>query len=97
MLVIKVELWPSGNERAARELGRVGLANVSRLAERSDYLLVRVDDTGSTEAGKLRAHQRSDGFWPLLAQLATPESWAELSDEEAQTVESMLETLQSSG
>lgn len=50
----------------------------------------------STEAGKLRSHQRSDGFWPLLGKLATPESWAELDDEEARSVEAMLEALQAS-
>lgn len=96
MLVIKVEIWPSGNERAARELGKVGLANASRLAELSDYLLVRFDDTGSTEAGKLEQHRRGDGFWPLLAAAATPESWAELTEDEARVVEDMLETLRGS-
>lgn len=92
--MIKVEIWPRGDERGARQLGMVGLANVSKLAEVSDYLVVRVDDAGCTEAGKVPSHRRSDGFWPLLAQVGSQDGWAELTDEEAATVKAMLEVLQ---
>lgn len=33
MMVVKVELWPGGHEGGAREIGRLGLANVSNLKE----------------------------------------------------------------
>ena len=37
MIVVKIELWPSGSESAAREIGRTYIANVGGTARRGDY------------------------------------------------------------
>ncbi|MDH2415275.1 hypothetical protein [Nocardioides sp. CER19] len=70
MLVIKVELWPGGSSALAREIGRAAVANVSSLAETSDYVAVLRDDSGHHSAVHLTGHQRAAGFWPLLARVA---------------------------
>ena len=67
MLVLRVELWPGGNPGSARELGRVGMANVSRLAPVSDYVCVVVDDAGGERSVLVRGHKRAAGFWALIA------------------------------
>ena len=62
MLVIKIELWPFGNEAASRSLGEMRLWN---------------DGTGTAESGnyvaqldgkevKIKNHLRSAGAWVLL-------------------------------
>lgn len=66
MLVVRVEVWPGGRPGGVRELGRAGVSNVSGLADRSDYLVVRLDDTGATQ-GVVRGHFRASGFWPLVS------------------------------
>lgn len=70
MLVVRVELWPGGRQLGSRELGRAGIANVSELADRSDYLVVRLDASG-TNQGVVRGHRRTDGFWPLVSRSAS--------------------------
>lgn len=37
MIVVKVEVWPEGNVRAAREVGRLEIANVGGDEERANY------------------------------------------------------------
>jgi hypothetical protein len=71
MLVIKVELWPGGNPARAEEIGRIAMANVSSLAEDSNYVFVSKDDRGNTFSGMVRNHKRSEGFWKLLTRLAS--------------------------
>lgn len=65
MLVIKIEVWPGGNPDRAKEIGRVGMANVSSLREDSDYIYMAVDDRGNQTEGQIRGHKRSAGFWQL--------------------------------
>ena len=62
MLVVKVEVWPGGDESRAREIGRMDVGNVSDLAEESDYVY-RVD--GGEWADGVH-HQRSKGAWVLV-------------------------------
>jgi hypothetical protein len=69
MLVVKVELWPGGDPRRARELGRAGIANVSDLAEVSDYVAV-LRDRDREQTVYVGSHQRADGFWPLIGRAA---------------------------
>lgn len=70
MLVIKVELWPGGNKDRAREIGRIGMANVSNLASTSDYIFVSTTDRKEEAEGFVEAHPRAAGFWKLVARLA---------------------------
>lgn len=37
MIVVKIELWPQGNELEAQEIGRTYIANVGGTAKRGDY------------------------------------------------------------
>ncbi len=37
MLVVKVELWPGGNQNRAKQLGFATIANISNLRDISDY------------------------------------------------------------
>lgn len=69
MMVIKVELWPGGHELGAREIGRLGLANVSDLNSISNYVGVLAKDDGSSEKLYVAGHPRSAGFEPLVAAL----------------------------
>jgi hypothetical protein len=39
MIVIKIELWPGGCEARKRQLADARIANVSNLAEVSDYMI----------------------------------------------------------
>lgn len=71
MLVIKVEVWPNGRESGAREIARAGAANVSDMAELSDYQVVRVDERGERADAWVVGHRREDGPWPLVAAAAS--------------------------
>jgi hypothetical protein len=70
VLVVKVEVWPAGRAEDARLVGVAGLANVSDLAERSDYVVVWRDDLQNRGEALLRDHRRGDGFWPLIGRTA---------------------------
>jgi hypothetical protein len=80
MLVVRVELWPGGDAGRAREVGRVGLANVSGLAPMSDYVCVAVDDHGNEQSVLVRSHERGAGFWPLLARAVDFEAGTAVPD-----------------
>src|SRR5262249_37748616 len=63
MLVVKIELWPDGDHTRPHEVGRIGIANVSDLADTSDYVAVLRDDTGHENSLLIQGHQRAAGFW----------------------------------
>jgi hypothetical protein len=69
VLVVKVELWPFGDAASSREIGRIGIANISG-SDVSDYIAVLVDDAGRCAHMMIADHARKDGFWPLVAQAA---------------------------
>jgi hypothetical protein len=80
MLVIRVELWPGGDERFKTVLARAGIGNVSNLAEVSDYELVASEGanplTGTPPwKGRVLLHQhdRRQSVWALVAKAA---AWA---------------------
>jgi hypothetical protein len=50
MLVLKVELWPGGDENQKRVLARAGIGDMSELADISDYEVV-VSDGANPLAG----------------------------------------------
>src|SRR6476646_4259264 len=61
MLVVRIELWPGGAPDRAREIGRLGIANVSDMAEVSDYVAVLQDDSGHESSVFLSGHRRNEG------------------------------------
>lgn len=67
MIVVKVELWPGGHENGAREIHRLGIANVSNLRELSDYLVVAKEDNGNESHRLVEGHPRSEGIEALIA------------------------------
>jgi hypothetical protein len=80
MLVIKVELWPGGDERFKTVLARAGIGNVSNLADVSDYEIVANEGanplTGTPAwkgRGLLHQHDRRQSVWALVAKAA---AWA---------------------
>jgi hypothetical protein len=74
MIVVKVEMWPKGDEKRAREIGRAHIANVGGDGERADYdvKLLKSAKYSQHNAGKVYKRGRVEGFrrhrgpWPLL-------------------------------
>jgi hypothetical protein len=88
MLVIKVELWPGGDERYKTVLARAGIGNISNLADVSDYEVLASEGknplTGTPAwkgRGLLHMHDRRQSVWALVAKAAT---WAAAEAEKAE-------------
>lgn len=75
MMVVKVEVWPGGDESRAKEIDRLYIWNVSRLAEVSDYRYTDEDPRGRQGdipwAGWVRGHRRIEGAFALLHKALT--------------------------
>lgn len=77
MLRITVTLIPGGDERRAREIARAEVANISDLADKSDYQ-VSVSEEASTVSGlpaqsasfKVLGHHRRQSVWSLVTLVA---------------------------
>jgi hypothetical protein len=67
MLIVKIEIWPGGNEANAKEVARAAFGNVSDLADISDYCGLFTSDDGTEKPVFVKNHNRSDGCWVLLA------------------------------
>jgi hypothetical protein len=93
MLVVRVELWPDGDGTRARQVGLAGLANVSELADASDYVGVLTDDCGVDRAVMIRGHSRAAGFWPLLARACVTEGAEEIPDDLVHVASAVAERL----
>lgn len=66
MLVVKVELWPFGEEELLEELGRITIANDGEGSSLvADYDVVVTDESGSS-GFRVREHFRERGFWALV-------------------------------
>jgi hypothetical protein len=80
MLRITVELVPAGREHAKRVLATADVANISGLADVSDYA-VEVETAGRLEPwqpawerrGMVAGHDRRQSVWALVAKAA---AWA---------------------
>ncbi|EKS31111.1 hypothetical protein [Afipia felis] len=78
MLQITIEIWPGGDKTRARVLATSSVANLSDLADVSDYA-VRVSEgynhiTNSAPyslCGKIFQHDRKSSVWALVAKIAT--------------------------
>lgn len=66
VLAVTVEVWPGGDLRRRRVIGLLSLANISQLADVSDY-------TGylDGEPVSVTGHVRSDGAWKLVHTVLT--------------------------
>lgn len=74
MLVVKVEIWPGGAFDQAFEISRVGICNVSNLAEISNYEMTALMDRESCETvvhAEINSHQRNTGWVPLVQRSMT--------------------------
>jgi hypothetical protein len=69
VLVVTIEVWPGGSPLDKRNIGSMTLANVSELAECSDYEgFLRGDDINAdgVEHVTVEGHFRSRGAWELV-------------------------------
>jgi hypothetical protein len=74
MLVVKVEVWPGGNEADAFEISRIGIANTSVLDEVSDYEVTALLSREAQEevvVTEVLKHERSGGWVPLVRRVLT--------------------------
>lgn len=77
MLIVSVQIHPSGNALRAREIGRMMLGNVSQLSEISKYVgAAREGQNALTQTPPVEAyltikrHRRSQSVWALVATAA---------------------------
>jgi hypothetical protein len=80
MLVIRVEIWPAGDERFKTVLARAGIGNLSSVGDVCDYEVVANEAENSlvgTPAWKSRGllpqHDRRQSVWAIVAKAA---AWA---------------------
>jgi hypothetical protein len=74
VLVVKVEIWPGGSFDRAFEISRIGIANVSNLAEVSDYEMTALLDRDKDETvlcSEINSHERNLGWTPLVKRAMT--------------------------
>ena len=68
MLVVKVEIWPHGNEVKAEEIGYLRIINDGMASDGSgdspigNYIIA----DKLVKLGRVEGHKRDDGFWPLV-------------------------------
>jgi hypothetical protein len=77
MLHVTVEIWPGGDKTRARPLAIANVANVSHLADVSDYV-VSVSEGHNpvtnaptwSQRGRVYQHDRRTSVWALIAKVA---------------------------
>ncbi len=81
MLVVKVEVWPRGDQDRAFEVSCVGIDNRSGLCSVSDYGVTGLMGRDAEEfvlSAEVLRHERSNGWIPLVCRslqaLALPEA-----------------------
>ena len=65
MMRVIVEIHPRGVSQLRRTIATIDIANISELAPLSDYQ-VRADVEGQKRQGLVFAHNRDDGWAPLV-------------------------------
>lgn len=74
MLVVKTEIWPGGYYDRAYEICRMGIANVSNLADISDYEMTALtgrDQDEKVVRMEINKHERALGWEPLVRRAVT--------------------------
>lgn len=66
MIKIRIEIWPGGDESRAQTLGVINIANISNLAEVSDYACQAADQHGKSVKFDILNHRRSAGWLKLV-------------------------------
>lgn len=77
MLLVRVELWPSGDYRRAKTVASMVIGNTSDLADSSDYEIT-ASENGADHLGiapseakfSIKSHVRKQTVWALLARAA---------------------------
>jgi hypothetical protein len=87
MLRITVDLVPGGFEPLSRKIATMQIANLSDLADLSDYAIEATEGpnpltkTGARRAhGNVLAHERRQSVWALIAKAADEIRQADFSD-----------------
>lgn len=65
MLIGTLTVHPGGDASRAHQIGRLEIANVSQLADVSDYSVMMVEPE-RVRMVEVRGHRRADGAWPLV-------------------------------
>lgn len=94
MLVVRVEVWPSGDEQRSFEIGRIGLANTTGLKPHSDYTGVVARQGEEPHAVRVLGHHRAAGWLPLVREALAAEG---LSVHDVKDALEVLELLDPSG
>lgn len=73
MMVVRIEIWPDGDESDCFEIGRMEVSNISGLAEVSDYhahIVQRATFSLNVNALEktvlVQGHPRRNGAWALV-------------------------------
>lgn len=74
MLVVKLELWPGGDEAKKRVIGSATIANVGGDDRHGTYQATVVTDGISFET-RVEDHPREDGAWALVARVLAAKTW----------------------
>jgi hypothetical protein len=88
MMRVTVEIWPGGDHLRPRRMATIEIANVSELAEESDYATVAVLNPGQpdqrTIRDRVKSHRRSLGWGTLVKRvietLEAQTRWGMLSE-----------------
>jgi len=88
MLVVTIELWPSGSSALRRPIGTMHIGNVSDLSDVSDYHVITMQTANpltGEPAGvaefEVLAHARRQRVWALLqraCEAAMTADWVQL-------------------
>jgi hypothetical protein len=77
MLRVTIEIWPGGDKTRARSLAIANVANLSNLAEMSDYAVSvteghnpLTDTPPLSLRGLISQHDRRTSVWALIAKVA---------------------------
>jgi hypothetical protein len=81
MLRVTVEIWPGGDKAGGRAIAIANIANVTDLADVSDYEISVAENYNPinntppwSQRGRILRHDRRSSVWSLIAKLGI---WAE--------------------
>ncbi|PHQ64536.1 hypothetical protein DAH51_26190 [Sphingobium yanoikuyae] len=92
MMVVRIEIWPGGDEQAAFEIGRMDVANVGTVADVGAYA-ASVTQRATPTIGvpsfvrsvTVASHPRGDGPWALVARVLGEAAPAPLNNPKSST------------
>lgn len=70
MLVVKIEIWPYGDEKAKREIANAKIWNTGTgTIEKGNYDSIFISDLHGEFRANLKNHDRSLNVWKLVQKL----------------------------